>query len=523
MARWLGGLILLLAVRVALAGEAGIAGVVSRLPDEVRGVVVIRDPMGLRARLVPSEPEAVFTRLGMLPGIDRRWQALARALELPSQQAMDDLLGGGVAVIATDVVVQQGQPQVRYAIVGLVSEATADRVREKLRAIPAMVVGGQPVYAIENGSLWMMLRPMPGLVGVRTHAVVVTASSSDVKGLGPLAEMLGRVPGEQAGGAGRLVGTAAWEGAFSDVPGVWGQGRPARGDVVVFWRAGVERSGWSVARVQVEGARWACSAFSTDGALFGRFGELAGERGVMVGMDGGLIERLPGGSVLVLHDCTGVVQMDAKEGVKYGVGGGKGGQAREMLVVVRRGAVAHLDVAVAERSGGLEEGAARLDRVAMGILSRVRQGEGQPGGPDGGVLKVLDFSTWRQVPLRLVPGMGLMPLVGPRPQMAWRGVVGARGEVWSLWAWSPGAEGRPGEDVGKALAGVGGGDGRLYLLRLRARPSEGMGGLPAAIALPFADVGVVHDVVLDVWREGGRARAECVVEWGRPGGEVEGK
>ncbi|MFO0492924.1 MAG: hypothetical protein ACK51T_10900, partial [bacterium] len=66
-------------------------------------------------------------------------------------------------------------------------------------------------------------------------------------------------------------------------------------------------------------------------------------------------------------------------------------------------------------------------------------------------------------------------------------------------------------------------EARYYLNRQRPRPSEGMGGLPAAIALPFADVGVVHDVELDVWREGGRARAECVVEWGRPGEEVEGK
>lgn len=490
----------------AEAQQPGLQQLLSPLPVGVRGVLVIHDPVAIRSRLLTSEPALALARLGMLGPFDRPWKSLATAMDRTSSQLVDDLTGGGLALIVSDLPAELGAadpgPRSAWSALSLVSEETARLMRERLRAIPAMLVQGQPVYAIEDGSLWLIIRPLAAPVGGRSHVLVLTSPDGGEARVEPIARLLSahddarqREPGPWSLVAG-LIDRDGSDAA--DSPTVRSP------DLSLVWQLQQPEPLWVGAVASIQADRWHIAA--TSAAMAHAPAPLS---------DPGLVDRLAKGdsqTSLLLH-LHGDLKVDGV--ITPG----------ETLTQVSRSASGKPIVAHAARTASTADAARELDARASSIRGLLAVDSAADAALNA-ILEQLEPTTWRQVPLNLRSGSPLRAIFGPSPAMAWRTVSlppradGTSG-AWALWVLDP-SEGEPGAAIAGQLGQATADEARPYVARLRLQPRLLRDTLPPLFTLTLNDLGVIRGVDADAWVEQApgspaqRLRMRGEIRFGKP-------
>lgn len=465
--------------------EAGLQQLLSPLPTGVRGVLVIHDPVAIRSRLLSSEPAFALARLGLLGPFDRPWKSLATAMDRTSAELIDDLTGGGLALIVTDLPAEAAAasltPRSAWSALSLVSEQTARLMRERLRAIPAMLVEGQPVYAIEDGSLWLIIRPLAAPVGGRSHVLVLTSPDGGEARIEPIARLLSAREGAKD----------AVVGPWSLVAGLIDRDGPDRADaatlrsadVSVVWQMQEPEPVWVGAVASIQQDRWQIAAASA-----------AMARVPAPLSDPGLVDRLAtedDRSSLLLH-MRGDMAVD---GVL---------SPGESFTQISRAASGKPVVTHAARAASITDATRELDTRASSIRGLLAVDNAADAALNA-ILQQLEPTTWRQMPLNLRSGSPLRAIFGPSPAIAWRTVaLPARADgtsgAWALWVLDP-SDAEPGAAIAGQLGQNSPAEARAYVARLRLKPRQLRDTLPPLFTLTLTDVGVIRGVDADAWIE----------------------
>lgn len=150
------------------------------LPPSVRRAVLI--PSGEAIRRAVGESAKSWASISTLamPATARSWSHLSSSLGWTDGEAFDALFGGASGLIFIEQ--HEGltpidrrddaRPQV-WALIGEASEATEQRVRQRLEFAPRATITGHAVLAMENGDLLVMFirKPLPPGAGANAGAI----------------------------------------------------------------------------------------------------------------------------------------------------------------------------------------------------------------------------------------------------------------------------------------------------------------------------------------------------------------
>lgn len=148
------------AVAILPCARAGDAFDIARiLPSNVDAALVVeeaaswrRGPVGLSMQSTLA-PKLASSQLGSA------WQTLSKAFGLDEAQAFDAFLGQRVLLATRAGGAAPATSQ--WVLVSLVSDESERRLTELMKPSPRRFEHGLPVYSIENGALWLVIRPAP--------------------------------------------------------------------------------------------------------------------------------------------------------------------------------------------------------------------------------------------------------------------------------------------------------------------------------------------------------------------------
>jgi len=145
-----------LLVPCARAGDA--FDIATILPSNVDAALVVEDaaswrrgPVGLALQSTLA-PKLASSQLGSA------WQTLSKAFGLDEAQAFDAFLGRRV-LLATRAGAANAASQ--WVLVSFVSDESERLLTDLMKPSPRRFEHGLPVYSIENGALWLVIRPAP--------------------------------------------------------------------------------------------------------------------------------------------------------------------------------------------------------------------------------------------------------------------------------------------------------------------------------------------------------------------------
>lgn len=201
----------------ALAGRGPLD--VLALPADVDVVLCAREAGGATGGASLRTGQRMMDELSAQLGLPAAWAELWKALDLPPQQAVDELLGrrvlvavrwpAGAAGIADDQAPRaRPAPQPDWVVISLVSQGTERRIRERLRPAPRDVEFGQAILSLEDGRFLLtsrVLEAAPGS-GEQRLAVLMLAPSAHVLLFKQMLPRLGeRAPGPSLGDDARIA------------------------------------------------------------------------------------------------------------------------------------------------------------------------------------------------------------------------------------------------------------------------------------------------------------------------------
>lgn len=124
------------------------------MPTGVEIVFAVHDAAAARSTAAGRAAATLLEELGALDETRGAWHGLAQTLGWSPRQAFDELLGRRVTFVGRGM--RAGRPA-EWAVIGVVSEAAALRLRSRLRPVPRGIVSGRTVLSVEDGAFELVL------------------------------------------------------------------------------------------------------------------------------------------------------------------------------------------------------------------------------------------------------------------------------------------------------------------------------------------------------------------------------
>lgn len=147
-------------VALAPCARAGDAFEIARiLPGNVDAALVVEEASSWRRGPVGAALQATLAPKLASSQLGSAWQTLSKAFGLDEAQAFDAFLGQRV-LLATRAGGVAGATS-QWVLVSVVSDESERLLTDLMKPSPRRFEHGLPVYSIENGALWLVIRPAP--------------------------------------------------------------------------------------------------------------------------------------------------------------------------------------------------------------------------------------------------------------------------------------------------------------------------------------------------------------------------